>query len=58
MEQNPAWVWNQKDAAIAFMKQMYFCSTKFTYVNRFKLVYEQSQLPFLDYVYKLKNGLI
>lgn len=41
----------------ASMKQMYFCFTKFTSVNRLKLVYEQSHLPFLDYLYKLKDGL-
>lgn len=47
----------QKDADSTSMKQMHFCFTKFTSVNRLKLVYEQSHLLFLDYLYKLKDGL-
>lgn len=36
---------------------MYFFCTEFTYINRLKLIYEQSQLPSLDYLCKLKDNL-
>lgn len=55
---NPAGVWNEKDADSTCIRQMYFFCTEFTYINRLKLIYEQSQLPSLNYLCKLKDNLI
>lgn len=55
---NPAGVLNEKDADSTCIRQMYFFCTEFTYINRLKLIYEQSQLPSLDYLCKLKDNLI